>query len=70
MNVETFNNNTPRRLAEIVANGRPQPVTYYRHEYTVVTPADLFRELVEAAGEQGQEILRRHSGRAAKEAAA
>ena len=61
MNVETFNTNTPRRLAEIVASGRPEPVTYYRRESTVVSPADLFHELLEVAGEKGQEVLRRHS---------
>lgn len=60
MNVETFNNNTPRRLAEIVASGQPEPVTYYRRDYTVVAPAALFHELLEVAGEKGEEVLRRH----------
>ncbi len=64
MNVETFNNNTPRRLAEIVASGQPEPITHYRRDYTVVSSADLFHELLDVAGAEGQEVLRRHRERA------
>lgn len=62
MKIKEFNVNTPRHLSAIVDSGQPGLVTWHRGKkpYVKITSADLFDELVAAAGEDGQEVLRRH----------
>lgn len=62
MQIKPFNNNTPRRLAEIIASGQPELITFEQDKrpYARVLSVDLYDELVEAAGERGKEILDRH----------
>ncbi len=62
MQIGELNNNISRRLAEIVASGQPELITYHRwnQPYAKVASVELFDDLIEAAGERGQDVLKRH----------
>lgn len=62
MNVGEFRQNLGDTLSGVVYNGQPDVVTWHRtgKPYVTLVPPDLYDELVEAAGERGQEILDRH----------
>lgn len=62
MNVGEFRQNLGDTLSGVVGTGQPDLITWHRtgKPYVKLVPPDLFDDLVEAAGERGQEVLKRH----------
>lgn len=62
MNVTEFRHNMKDVLKGVVNSGQPDVVTWHRPRtpYVTLVPPELYDELIEAAGERGQEILDRH----------
>lgn len=62
MNVGEFRQNLGDALSGVVCTGQPDVVTWHRtgKPYVTVVPPELFDDLVEAAGDAGQDVLKRH----------
>ena len=54
MHIRDLRVNMPGKLAAIVASGKPEPVTRYRHDYAYIVPASTWNDL-----QQELEVLRR-----------
>lgn len=65
MQIGEFNANISREMSAVFDSGVPAEVERRHKEFVTVAPTALFDDLVQAAGQRGQEVLARH--RAASE---
>lgn len=62
MNVGEFRQNLGDTLSGVVSTGQPDVITWHRtgKPYVTLVPPELFDDLVAAAGDAGQDVLKRH----------
>jgi antitoxin (DNA-binding transcriptional repressor) of toxin-antitoxin stability system len=65
MNIRELNANISGRLEDVVASGRPEPVTRHRRPVVTIVPTALWTELVAAAGDDGRAVLEKFETAAA-----
>lgn len=62
MNVGEFRQNMKQVLNGVVTTGEPDVITWHQHRkpYVEIAPSGLIDDLVAAAGDAGQDVLKRH----------